>query len=152
MAARTTTQRCGSTAGRSPSSSTSARLCLASARRAQVARLQRRFDGVVEVRRNRGAGRALLAEDPLGDPDGLLVAGALRDALQLLVRAHLEELHGVGEAGELRGRVGLRLEEGAPVERPQPQRGVLQLAGRPAERLQTLLLRGLLSARLVEVL
>src|SRR4051812_38036499 len=113
MAERTTMQRCGSTAGRLPSSSTSARLCLGSARSAQVARLDRRFDGVVEVRRNSGPRRALLAEDALGDPDRLLVAGALRDALQLLVRAHLEELHGVGEAGELRGRVGLRLEERA---------------------------------------
>src|SRR5215210_8317131 len=115
-------------------------------------RLQRRVHRAVERRRDLGAGRALLHEDRLGRADGVVVVGAARDAQELLVRADLEELERVREAGELGRRVGLGPEEAAPVQRAEAHRGVLDRARARAVRVEQGLDEALVLAGLLEVL
>src|SRR5205823_10267421 len=97
-------------------------------------------------------GRSLLLEDPLDDSNRLLVAGAVGDQLQLLVAADLEVLEGERERRELAGRVRMALEEGAPVERAQAKRCVLQRRRVASERVEAVLDQLGVVARLVEVL
>src|SRR5207249_2702535 len=71
---------------------------------------------------------------------------------ELLVAADLEVLEGTREGGQLAGRVRVALEEGAPVQRTEPHRSVLQRGGVAAEGFEPRLDRLRVLARLVEVL
>src|SRR5204863_7278662 len=93
-----------------------------------------------------------LREGPLRHLGGPLVGGPFRDTPQLLVPADLEVLERVRERGELAGRVGMALEERAPVERAEAERCVLQRGRIAAERVQTLLQELRMVARLGEML
>src|SRR3954454_16848839 len=78
----------------------------------------------------------LVDQDALDDADGLRVAGPARHPQQLLVTADLQVLEGVGERGELAGRVRVGVEEHAPVEAAEPHGRVLEPRRAVAVRLQ----------------
>jgi hypothetical protein len=88
--------------------------------------LQRFRSGRVERACEQSCCVALLAEDGLDGTRGLGVAGGVRHALQLLVTADLEVLEGIRKRDELSRRIGVSLEERAPVQRAKPHRRVLQ--------------------------
>jgi hypothetical protein len=67
---------------------------------------------------------------------GRIVTGGGGDARQLLVAPDLEVLEGVRERDELPGRVGMPLEERAPVERAESHGCVLQRRRVAAERIE----------------
>src|SRR3954453_5294045 len=115
-------------------------------------RLQRRLDRAVPLRRDLARRRALLDQDRLDRAHDVGVVRPLRDAEQLLVAADLEELKRVRERGELAGRVRLRREEPAPVERAEAHGRVLDRVARPAVRLEQRVDQLRVLARLAEVL
>src|SRR3954453_5137677 len=114
-------------------------------------RLERGLKRGLPVRGDRIRGCTLLALDPLRHAHRLLVAGALGDALELLVGRDLQVLERVVEAGELRGGIRLCLEEPTPVECPEPHRGVLQLVRARVVGVEARLDDFLLCAGLLEV-
>src|SRR3954452_19597224 len=115
-------------------------------------RLQRRLDRAVPLRRDLARRRALLDEDRLDRAHDVGVVRPLRHPEQLLVAADLEELERVRERGELAGRVRLRGEEPAPVQRAEAHGRVLDRVGRAAVGLEQRVDQLRVLARLAEVL
>ena len=56
----------------------------------------------------------------------VLSCAVVATPLELLIPRDLEVFEGVGECGQLAGRVGVDTKEGGPVDRTQSQRSVFQ--------------------------
>src|SRR5205085_4636119 len=116
--------------------------------------VQRGVERLVEQGADALRGGVLLGEDPARDLVGLGIAGPGRNSPQQLVAADLEVLEGECEGRKLGRRVGLSLEEHAPVERAEPERRILELRWCGPARIepsgnQPLMLLGLLAVILV---
>src|SRR5918911_401391 len=92
------------------------------------------------VRRRELLGRLpLVHEDLVRHLDGVLVAGAVGDALQELVHGDLEVLEAVGDGDELRGRVRVGDDPGAELGGGQATREILEDRPRRVVSLEPLL-------------
>src|SRR5207248_9933220 len=114
--------------------------------------LQARLDRAVERARDLPRSDAFLARDRFRQLGRRRIPGTLGHPLQELVAGDLQMLEREGEPGQLAGRVGLSLEERAPVERAEPHGGVLDARGRSVQGLEALRNALLMYARLLQVL